>query len=159
VESKHLLCIDDHKDQLGLLRDLLETFGYSVVTASGGNQGLKVLGRSRVDAVILDYEMPGMDGTEVARAVKASRPELPVLMFSGYASELDSGALQHVDCFVPKGQMTEVLLLEIAKLVSSKSASPSCSASSLAGTMAATVPPKKAAGVKPTQRGTGKCRA
>ena len=120
THPRRLLCVDDHQGLLSILRDLLETFGYSVLTASSGREAIKLLDENCMDLVIVDYEMPDMNGSALAEAIKDATPELPVLMFSGCISKPDLDELQYVDCFVPKGQMTELLLLEVARLLSSQ---------------------------------------
>jgi DNA-binding NtrC family response regulator len=78
-----LLWVDDYEAGLILYKAIFEQLGFRVLTASEGRLGLDLLESHRVDAVITDYEMPGMDGGKLATHIKNSRPELPVLMFSG----------------------------------------------------------------------------
>jgi CheY-like chemotaxis protein len=66
------------------------------------------------DAVLLDYEMPGMNGSEVAFEIKRAKPELKVILLSG--SDVPSHALAFVDAFVPKVEANRQLLPMIAEL-------------------------------------------
>ncbi|HEY0350705.1 MAG TPA: response regulator, partial [Gemmatimonadales bacterium] len=59
--------------------DLKRVGGYEVITAGNGKQALELLGGSAVDCMILDLEMPGMDGFEVLRALQQQGSEVPVL--------------------------------------------------------------------------------
>ena len=70
----------------------------------------------KCDAVLLDYEMPGMNGHEVAVEIKRVRPELKVILLSG--SEIPTQALALVDAFVPKLEASRELLPMIAELCS-----------------------------------------
>jgi CheY-like chemotaxis protein len=78
-----LLWIDDYKPGLELYRAVFENLGFKVFTASSGEQGLKVAALASVDVVVTDYEMPGMNGEDVARAMRALDPKIPVVLFSG----------------------------------------------------------------------------
>lgn len=83
---KTLLWIDDYAPGLEVYKAVFKTFGYRVLTACDGQLGLQLLQEHTPDAVIVDYEMPGMDGATVAAHVKRRSPELPVVMFSGCSS-------------------------------------------------------------------------
>jgi two-component system, cell cycle response regulator len=71
-----ILVVDDHEDNVELLRARLEAWGYEVETASDGNQALAAVQASPPDLVLLDVMMPSVDGNEVARRIKQN-PELP----------------------------------------------------------------------------------
>jgi two-component system response regulator PilR (NtrC family) len=60
--------------------------GYAVITASGGTEALEKLAQEKYDAVFTDIRMPGMDGFEVAKRIKATQPWLPVVIVTGYGS-------------------------------------------------------------------------
>ena len=66
--------------------DLRRTGGYEVVTAPGGGQALEILAGSAVDCVILDLEMPGMDGFEVLRSLERKGSQVPVIVYTGTGS-------------------------------------------------------------------------
>jgi CheY-like chemotaxis protein len=88
-----VLAVDD--DDLVLLNTqaMLEDLGHAVVTAGSADQAMAALRDGRVDLVITDYAMPGMTGLQLAEAIHATRPQLPVVLATGYA-ELpdDAGA-------------------------------------------------------------------
>jgi CheY-like chemotaxis protein len=114
-----LLCIDDDQAVLESEKGLLETFGYTVVTASSGPEGLKLAGLHSFDVVIVDYSMPGMNGQEFAIAMRRFRPLAPIIMFSG-AVDVPEQALKLVDAFVPKGCLASRLLQAIELLCGSE---------------------------------------
>ena len=93
----------------------LETFGYTVVTASSGPEGLKLAGLRSFDVVIVDYCMPEMSGQEFAIAMKRLRPLAPIIMLSG-AVDVPEQALKVIDAFVPKGCLASRLLPAIELL-------------------------------------------
>jgi CheY-like chemotaxis protein len=77
------LWVDDYEPALSLYKALFGLSGYSVLTASSGFKALDLLKNNHVDAVVTDYEMPGMDGLAVAKAVREMVPGVPVILFSG----------------------------------------------------------------------------
>ncbi|MGA9980265.1 MAG: response regulator [Candidatus Sulfotelmatobacter sp.] len=108
-----VLCIDDDEAILRYEKALLERSGYSVLTAASAQQGLRLATMCKCDAVLVDYEMPGMNGDEVALAIKRLRPELLVILLSG--SDVPTGALASVDAFIPKLDASRQLLPTIAE--------------------------------------------
>lgn len=80
---KTLLWIDDYEPGLTLYKAMFENLGFRVFTASRGSAGLKLLASHRVDAVVVDYEMPEMNGEAVAAHIRNFRPEVAVVMFTG----------------------------------------------------------------------------
>ena len=79
-----LLCIDDEPGGLEVRKMVLESAGYSVLTAGSGKAGLEIFTSQGVDLVILDYAMPEMSGYEVAVELKRTSPGTPILMLSAY---------------------------------------------------------------------------
>jgi CheY-like chemotaxis protein len=107
--NKTILCIDDHLAGLEIRKRVLESRGFNILTASSGQAGLAMLDMSSVDAVLLDYKMEGMDGEAVATEIRRTKPSLPIVLLSGYPSEIPERMLQMVDAFVVKGQPVEAL--------------------------------------------------
>ena len=114
-----LLCIDDDYAVLECEKALLETFGYTVVTASSGAEGLKLAGLHSFDVVIVDYNMPEMSGQQLAVAMRRLRPLAPIIMVSG-AVDVPEQALEAVDAFVAKPCLASRLLPAIELLCGSK---------------------------------------
>jgi CheY-like chemotaxis protein len=112
--KKTILCIDDDASILRYERALLERSGYEVLTAPSGQQGVKLATSCQCDAVLLDYEMYGMSGQEVASEIKRVKPELAVILLSGRVVPMQ--ALAVVDAFVPKLEASRQLLPIIAEL-------------------------------------------
>jgi CheY-like chemotaxis protein len=116
TSKRIILCIDDDEGILRYLKALLERSGYTVLTAGSAQQGLNLVTMCKCDAVLLDYEMPGMNGHQVASEIKRIRPHLMVIMLSG--SEVPSQGLALVDAFVPKLEASQQLLPMIAEICS-----------------------------------------
>ncbi len=115
--QKTLLCVDDNLSSLKICKIILEDFGYKVITASSGREGLEVFASLAIDAVILDYQMPEMNGELVAAEIRRTNPRIPILMLSGWVS-LPESALQLVDEFVAKGDPVEFMLLAVQQVLS-----------------------------------------
>jgi CheY-like chemotaxis protein len=116
-----ILCIDDDVDTLAVRRHFLQSCGYSVVTASSGTDGLRMVSESdAVDLVLLDYMMPGMNGDEVAQTLKTQHPDLPVVVVSAIA-QLPTRLLSVIDGYVQKGQDPDVLLGAVSRLLKTNS--------------------------------------
>ncbi len=81
-----VLIVDDEARFLKTTQVLLEKEGYKVYTAEDGYQGLSAIQDKRVDVVILDVKMPGIDGVDVLRRIKADHPLVEVLMLTGHAT-------------------------------------------------------------------------
>ena len=97
-----ILCVDDDLTGLVIRALVLERYGYEVLTATDGEQALKMFRDHQVDAVLMDYYMPMVDGAYVARAMRHMKPEVPIVMISA-ANVLPSEALKDSDGFVFKG--------------------------------------------------------
>jgi PAS domain S-box-containing protein len=80
-----VLVIDDDPDVRGFIVTSLEEQGYRVREASDGREGLDAFERDTPDLVVLDFIMPGLSGADVARRIRAKRPDQPILFVSGYS--------------------------------------------------------------------------
>ena len=114
-----ILWIDDFAPGLALYQRMFEDFGFKVLTASSGEAGVDLASLNQVDVVVTDYEMPGMDGLDVATAVKALNPHTPVLLFSG-SSLVPLRAHQVVDAFCDKAGPRGDLLAAVHGLLYAK---------------------------------------
>jgi CheY-like chemotaxis protein len=120
-EQSHLvLCVDDELIGLKVRKILLERAGYRVLTAPDGSAGLDIFSREPVEAVVLDYSMPGMNGGEVASKMRQTKPHIPILLLSAYMG-LSSDVLSMVDLYMTKGEGPPVLLQKLSSLLQSSS--------------------------------------
>jgi PAS domain S-box-containing protein len=111
-----VLCIDDEETGLKLRKILFERQGHRVFTAPDGPSGIDLFKTQPIDAVVVDYRMPNMDGAVVAEKLKELRPRVPIIMLSG-DNDVPDGAKQTVDAFVTKGESPAVLLKTTASLL------------------------------------------
>ncbi len=96
-----LLWVDDFQPGLALYRSMFEGLGFKVLTAQSGKQGVKLAAENLVDVVVTDYEMPGMNGEALAVAIKALKPRVPVVLFSG-STLVPLSARRVIDAFCDK---------------------------------------------------------
>lgn len=81
-----VLVVDDEQVLAGAMGDYLGRHGYAVNVKSSGEEALKVMDREPPDIVVLDYRLPRMDGLEVLRRIKQSRPEVEVILLTAHGS-------------------------------------------------------------------------
>ncbi len=81
-----VLVVEDEEDVRALVADALREQGHTVLEAADGQAGVRVLqSDARVDVLVTDVGLPGMDGRQLADAARVGRPNLPVLLITGYA--------------------------------------------------------------------------
>jgi DNA-binding response OmpR family regulator len=118
MKDSTLLCVDDDLGILEFYETMLGSNGYHVLLAQDGRQALAVFEEKvkEIDAVISDYEMPGMNGIELAAQLKRHNSSLPVIMISGCVPLLDN--IRHnVDILLSKGAPVEEILARIEFLL------------------------------------------
>ncbi len=108
-----ILVIDDEEIPRRLACDMLRALGYQALNAPSGAVGIELLQDSpeKIDLVLLDKIMPGMDGTETRRRIREIDAALPVVLCSGYIDDVASnpGVLKQFDAFLPKPYKLEEL--------------------------------------------------
>src|SRR5438067_1781723 len=102
--SMTVLCIDDEPGLLELEKRFLENHGYTVLTAASGPEGLEILSTAPVNAVVLDYLMPEMDGFAVALEIRRLLPEVDIIIHSGTPLQIPNRLLEIADRMVAKGE-------------------------------------------------------
>jgi DNA-binding response OmpR family regulator len=108
---KALLFVDDEPSLLQSRRLVFEALGYRVLTADSGEKALELLRISTVDAVIVDYLLPGMDGEETARRIRTSRGNVIIILCSDGVT-VPLRVLEVVSAWVSKGA-GPVAILEV----------------------------------------------
>ncbi len=114
-----LLLVEDDAAIRTVMRRVLELKGYHVLEAPDGASGLALFRqqRERIGLVISDVMMPNLGGRQMADAIRAAAPEMPLLFTSGYSSTLaeDQGALQRRTHFLPKPWALSDLLTQVRR--------------------------------------------
>ncbi len=120
-----ILCVDDEPLNLSLLEAILTPKDYEVLQASDGAAALDIIAATRVDIVLLDVMMPGMDGFEVCRRIKSDERyrNIPVVMITAYAARENriSGIEAGAEDFISKPFDVAEVLARIGMLLRVKS--------------------------------------
>ena len=115
--SQRILVVEDHEDNRQILRDLLNAAGYEMVEAHDGEQALEKVSASRPDLILMDIQLPGIDGYEVTRRIKADSAlaAIPIIAVTSYALAGDDGKARAAGCddYVAKPFSPRQLLAKI----------------------------------------------
>jgi DNA-binding response OmpR family regulator len=115
--KKRILVVDDEKDLVDLVTYNLQRNGFDVLSAHDGNEALDLASRERPDLVILDLMLPGLDGTEVARRLKADSrtSHIPLVMLTAKGEETDVvvGLTLGADDYITKPFSMKILLARL----------------------------------------------
>jgi CheY-like chemotaxis protein len=114
--QKTVLCVDDTPYVLQMLNMFLTAVGYRTIPASNGREALEAANKISLDAVILDYEMPELNGLEVAQILKRAHPLLPILMYSARQPQTEASAAGIVDAYVEK-EHPQALVMALARVL------------------------------------------
>ena len=103
-EKKAVLFVDDEEMVLKVGSLMLQKLGYSVLTASMGQEAIEIFKKNKVAFVILDMRMPGMNGYEIYHQLKKIQPKVKILLASGYAGDHSEKGLISIgfDGFIQK---------------------------------------------------------
>lgn len=101
---RRILVVDDEPFVCDAVKMMLTSDGHIVETANSGREALSLLDNHEFDVIVADYLMPGMRGDQLAAAVKARAPNLPVIIITAYAETLESSNNPQLgaDCILSK---------------------------------------------------------
>jgi two-component system response regulator (stage 0 sporulation protein F) len=99
-----ILAVDDEKFIRQLLADFLSLQGYDVQTAASGEQALEIIAAMKPQLVIMDIKMPGLNGLDVLRRIKATHKDVGVIMLSAFgdSSTIQAAYRQGADFYMQK---------------------------------------------------------
>ena len=100
MAANRILVIEDHEENRRLLRDLLTSFGYELSEAVTGEDGLVAAEANPPDLILMDIQLPGIDGYEVTRRIKANPAlrHIPVIAVTSYALSGDDVKALEAGC-------------------------------------------------------------
>jgi two-component system cell cycle response regulator DivK len=115
--SKRVLAVDDQEDNRRILRDLLTSVGYEVIEAVTGEEAVTLAESQRPDLILMDIQLPGIDGYEATRRIK-SNPTLraiPLIVVTSYALSGDDAKAMAAgaDAYVSKPFSPRALLAKV----------------------------------------------
>lgn len=91
MSESRILVVEDNPKNLKLMRDVLTYAGYEVIEATSGEDGVRMAGETSPDLVLMDLQLPGIDGAEALRRIRASEvnPDVPVVAVTAFAMTED----------------------------------------------------------------------
>jgi two-component system cell cycle response regulator DivK len=91
MSDNRILVVEDNPKNLKLMRDVLTFAGYEVIEATSGEDGVRMAGEAAPDLVLMDLQLPGIDGAEALRRIRASEvnPDVPVVAVTAFAMSED----------------------------------------------------------------------
>jgi two-component system, cell cycle response regulator DivK len=98
--SKRILIVEDQEDNRAILRDVLSTAGYELIEAVDGGEGVELAQRERPDLILMDIQLPVLNGYETTRQIRAD-PNLkttPIIAVSSYAMKGDEDKARASGC-------------------------------------------------------------
>ena len=115
--TKRILVVEDQEDNRQILRDLLKSVGYEMIEAEDGEQALIKVVEHKPDLILMDIQLPLLDGYEATRRIKAN-PELkhiPIIVVTSYALSGDEEKARAAGCeaYVAKPYSPRALLAKI----------------------------------------------
>ncbi|MBW2000061.1 MAG: response regulator [Deltaproteobacteria bacterium] len=120
-KQRTVLLIEDDRDVLSAIARYLRYLGYEVLTATDGMEGLKKLKSGGYDLVVTDVVMPYVSGIGLVTAIKEKRPQIPVIVITGYGKEPEQAAMEKkADIVLSKPVEMSVLAEHIASLIAAK---------------------------------------
>jgi two-component system, cell cycle response regulator DivK len=119
--SRRILVIEDHEDNRRILRDLLEHADYEMIEAHTGEDGIALAESERPDLILMDIQLPGLDGYETTRRIKANPAlsRIPIVAVTSYALSGDDRKAFEAGCdaYVTKPFSPRALLAKIREYV------------------------------------------
>ncbi|HYU17160.1 MAG TPA: response regulator [Chloroflexota bacterium] len=121
--SGRVLIVEDHEDNRRIVRDLLTSVGYEVLEAVSGEEGVALAEAERPDLILMDIQLPGLDGYEATRQIKANPAlrEIPIIAVTSYALSGDDVKAREAGCdaYVTKPFSPRDLLAKIREYLPS----------------------------------------
>src|SRR6516225_4681138 len=112
--NKRILVVEDQPDNRRILRDLLTSAGYEIIEAENGQEALEVVARERPNLILMDIQLPLLDGYEVTRRIKADPAlrSIPIIAITSYALSGDESKARAAGCdaYVAKPYNSRALL-------------------------------------------------
>jgi two-component system cell cycle response regulator DivK len=125
MSGERILVVEDNKKNLKLVRDVLEYAGYEVLIAETGELAIEVVGRTTPDLVLMDLQLPGMDGSETLRRLRElpETKDVPVVAVTAFAmqTDRDRAFATGFDGFVEKPISVRGLQSEVGRFLSKAS--------------------------------------
>jgi CheY-like chemotaxis protein len=87
MSGMKILCVEHQPEEMAVLTYMLEGIGYEVTPAINGGQAVDLFSKQSIDGVLLEYNLPDATGAAIREQLKAMRPDVPVLLFTGIGNQ------------------------------------------------------------------------
>ena len=87
MSGMKILCVEDQPEDMAILAYMLEGIGYEVMPASNGGEAIDLLTKQAIDGVLLECNLPDSTGPMLRTKLKAIRPDVPIMLFTGIGSQ------------------------------------------------------------------------
>jgi len=119
--TKRILIIEDQEDNRAIMRDLLSTAGYALIEAVDGEEGVRLARSERPDLILMDIQLPVLDGYEATRQIRAiaDLKSVPIIAVTSYALSGDEAKTREAGCdsYVAKPFSPRELLAKVRALL------------------------------------------
>jgi two-component system, cell cycle response regulator DivK len=119
--TKRILIIEDQEDNRAIMRDLLSTAGYALIEAVDGEEGVRLARSERPDLILMDIQLPVLDGYEATRRIRAitDLKSVPIIAVTSYALSGDEAKTREAGCdsYVAKPFSPRELLAKVRALL------------------------------------------
>src|SRR5580658_1080370 len=120
--SKRILVLVDQPDNRQIIRDLLDATDYEITEAENGEQALTAIAKQRPDLILMDIQLPIMDGYEATRRIKADAAlrSIPIIAVTSYALSGEEQTARAAGCddYIPKPYSPRELLAKVRQYLS-----------------------------------------
>jgi PAS domain S-box-containing protein len=120
IKRARILLVDDDPEVSDIIGLTLEHLGHSVTVVTSGREALSAFKGDNYGLVITDLGMPDVSGIDVARAVKATKPDTPVMLITGWGVHLDTEQMREIDSVIEKPFGKDALIKQMAELLPAK---------------------------------------
>ena len=120
-KAKKILVIEDNESNLYLITYILRHNGYTVLEARTGEEGVKIASEKKPDLIILDIQLPGIDGIKTARRIRALKTEgdIPIIALTSFVMDKDHERVLAAGCngYIEKPINPETIMTEIEQFL------------------------------------------
>jgi CheY-like chemotaxis protein len=120
--KKVILCVDDNEQELSVLKFMLATNGYRVVSATNGREAIGIFSENSVDLVLADYSMQQMNGCQLVERLKQIAAHVPMILLGD--PQKMAGEMHAADALLAKKNCSPQELLERIKVMSARKRGP-----------------------------------
>ncbi|MBN1444639.1 MAG: response regulator [Candidatus Omnitrophica bacterium] len=117
MAKKKILLVEDEENERLLYKEELEKDGFEVICSSNGTDAVEMVGKEKCDLVILDLQMPQMDGIETLGKILTKKRDLPIIIYTAYPQYKDQFLTWAADAYLTKTTDISLLKNKVKKIL------------------------------------------